>query len=392
MTIVVVGIGADGWAGLPEPARAELTACDVLFGSARQLDLVPLDLPKHPWPSPLLPALEELLSGHEGRRFGVLASGDPLLSGIGTTLVKRFGDVRIVPAVSSVTLARARLGWSAEETEVVSVVGRNVHRVTRALAPGARVLVLSSDASTPAAIAELLTQRGFGESKLTVLEQLGGAERRVDGVARTWSTNVDARIVDPLNVVAIDCSGIGLSTMPGLPDETFEHDGQLTKRDLRASALARLGPVPGQLLWDVGAGAGSVAIEWSRAHPRNRAIAVERDSERAARIGRNAERLGVPDLRVVTGAAPEALEGLPAPDAVFLGGGLSALDVCREALRPGGRLVAHAVTLESEQVLADAYRQHGGELVRLAVEHAAPLGRFTGWTPARTVTQWSYQK
>jgi precorrin-6Y C5,15-methyltransferase (decarboxylating) len=177
-----------------------------------------------------------------------------------------------------------------------------------------------------------------------------------------------------------------------LPDDAFDHDGQLTKRDLRALALARLAPLPGQLLWDVGAGAGSVAIEWSRAHPANRAIAVERDAERAARIVRNAERLGVPDLRVVSGTAPEALDGLPTPHAVFLGGGLSAWRQCFDALAPGGRLVAHAVTLDSEQVLAQAYREHGGDLTRVALEHAAPLGGFTGWTPARTVTQWSVSR
>lgn len=386
MTIVVVGVGADGWTGLAEPVRAELTSCDVLFGSARQLALIPLKTPKKAWPSPLLPALDELLSGHEGKRFGVLASGDPLLSGIGTTLVQRFGDVKIVPAVSSITLARARLGWSAEETEVVSVVGRNVHRVARVLTPDARLLVLSSDASSPAKIAELLTAQGFGDSALTVFSQLGGpAERRVDGVARTWSQKVD-----PLNLVAIECvGGLGLPVLPGLPDDAFEHDGQLTKRDLRALALARLAPLPGQLLWDVGAGAGSVAIEWSRAHPSNRAIAVERDPSRSARILRNAERLGVPDLRVVTGAAPFALADLPSPDAVFLGGGLASWRQCWDALAPGGRLVAHAVTLESEQTLAAAYAERGGELVRIAVEHAGPLGGFTGWTPARTVTQWS---
>ncbi|WP_236789013.1 precorrin-6y C5,15-methyltransferase (decarboxylating) subunit CbiE [Amycolatopsis sp. GM8] len=388
MTIVVVGVGADGWAGLTDPARAELTSCDVLFGSSRQLALIPLETPKKTWPSPLLPALGDLLAGHPGRRLGVLASGDPLLSGIGTTLVKRFDDVRIVPAVSSVTLARARLGWSAEETEVVSVVGRNVHRVARFLAPLARLLVLSSDASSPAAIAELLTAQGFGDSALTVFEQLGSAaERRVEGIARTWSAQVD-----PLNLVAISCAGGPGLPLLGLPDDVFEHDGQLTKRDLRALALARLEPLPGQLLWDVGAGAGSVAIEWSRAHPSNRAIAIERDAERAACIGRNAETLGVPDLQVVTGAVPDALDRLPAPNAVFLGGGLSSWRRCFDALAPGGRLVAHAVTLESEQVLAQAYRECGGELTRVAVEHAAPLGGFTGWTPARTVTQWSVRK
>ncbi|WP_116100856.1 precorrin-6y C5,15-methyltransferase (decarboxylating) subunit CbiE [Amycolatopsis thermalba] len=386
-----MGVPADGWAGLTEPARAEIAAAEVLFGGRRQLDLVPLDVDKVPWPSPLLPALDGLFAEHAGRRIGVLASGDPLLSGIGTTLVRRFGadSVRIVPAVSSVALARARMGWSAEETEVVSVVGRSVHRVSRALAPKARLVVLSSDADTPAQLAQVLVARGFGESKLTVLEQLGGpAERRAEGFARDWSHPAG----DPLNVVAVECAGPALPTLPGLPDDAFEHDGQITKRDLRACALARLAPVAGELLWDVGPAAGSVGIEWSRAHPANRAIAVERSAGRAARIQRNADRLGVPELRVVTGTAPEALADLPTPDAVFVGGGLASLDACLAALRPGGRLVAHAVTLESEQVLASAYRRHDGELIRIAVEHAAPLGGFTGWTPARTVTQWSFVK
>ncbi|GAB3568314.1 bifunctional cobalt-precorrin-7 (C(5))-methyltransferase/cobalt-precorrin-6B (C(15))-methyltransferase [Amycolatopsis endophytica] len=386
-----MGVPADGWAGLAEPARAEIAAADVLFGGRRQLDLVPLDVPKVTWPSPLLPALDGLLAEYAGRRICVLASGDPLLSGIGTTLVRRLGaeNVRIVPAVSSVALARARMGWSAEETEVVSVVGRSVHRVSRALAPGARLLVLSSDGGTPAELASVLVARGFGESKLTVLEQLGApTERRVDGVARGWSHPAG----DPLNVVAVECAGPPLPLLPGLPDDAFEHDGQITKRDLRASALARLAPAAGELLWDVGAGAGSVGIEWSRAHPANRAIAIERNPERVARIQRNADRLGVPELRVVTGTAPDDLPDLPVPDAVFLGGGLAALGACLDALRPGGRLVAHAVTLESEQALVAAYQRYGGELVRVAVEHAAPLGGFTGWTPARTVTQWSFLK
>ena len=386
-----MGLPAEGWPGLTEPARAEIAAAEVLFGGRRQLDLVPLDVPKVPWPSPLLPVLDGLLAEHAHRRRCVLASGDPLLSGIGTTLVKRLGaeHVRIVPAVSSVALARARMGWSAEETEVISLVGRSVHRVSRALAPGARLLVLSSGADTPAELASVLVARGYDDSGLTVLEQLGApAERRIEGAAREWSHPPG----DPLNVVAVECAGPQsppLPPLPGLPDEAFEHDGQITKRDLRASALARLAPVPGELLWDVGAGAGSVGIEWSRAHPANRAIAVERDAVRAARIRCNADRLGVPELRVVTGDAADVLPDLPAPDAVFVGGGIAALPACLAALRPGGRLVAHAVTLESEQALAGAYLRYGGELVRIAVEHAAPLGGFTGWTTARTVTQWS---
>jgi precorrin-6Y C5,15-methyltransferase (decarboxylating) len=379
--ITVVGIGADGLAGLSESARAAISGAEVVFGGPRQLAYIPESAPKVPWPSPLLPALDGLLAEHAGRRVCVLASGDPLLSGIGTTLVKRLGieDVEILPALSSVTLARARLGWSAEQTEVVTVVGRDVHRVTRVLAPGRRVLVLGS---TSAALGDLLTARGYGDSRMTVLEELGGpGERRFDGWTHPGSV---------LSIVAVECAaGPALSLVGGLPDNAFEHDGQLTKRDLRASALARLAPTPGELLWDIGAGAGSIAIEWSRAHPLNRAIAVERDPQRAARIGRNANTLGVPELQVVTGSAPEALADLPEPDAIFVGGGVTVPGVLDGCLATGVRLVAHGVTLESEQALARAYTEHGGELIRLSVDQAAPLGGFTGWTPGRTVTQWS---
>jgi precorrin-6Y C5,15-methyltransferase (decarboxylating) len=374
--LTVVGIGADGWAGLSERAKAALTGADVVFGGPRQLAYLPPGVLQVPWPSPLLPALDGLLAEYDGQKICVLASGDPLLSGIGTTLVDRLGFeyVEILPALSSVTLARARLGWSAEETEVVTVVGRDVHRVNRVLAPGRRILVLGS---TRAALDDLLRARDYGTSRLTVLEELGGPDERIHCSDST-----------ALSIVAIECVGPPLSLVGGLPDDAFEHDGQLTKRDLRAGALARLAPTPGELLWDVGAGAGSVAIEWSRVHPSNRAIAVERDRERAARISRNADALGVPELRVVLGSAPEALD-LPKPGAIFVGGGLTVPGVLDACLSTGARIVAHGVTLESEQVLARAYGEHGGELVRLSVEQAAPLGGFTGWTPARTVTQWS---
>lgn len=390
--IVVVGIGADGWDGLSAVARAAVAGAEVLFGSERQFALVPPGAADRiPWPSPLLPQLSGLLEAHARRRICVLASGDPLLSGIGTTLIRTFGAtaVHVIPTVSSVTLARARLGWSFEETEVITTVGRSVHRVTRALAPGRRVLVLSSDATTPAAIAALLRDRSYGPSRMTVLENLDAPdERRIDGTAQDWA-HPD---VAALNVVGIECDGPGLSLVAGLPDDAFEHDGQLTKRDLRASAIARLAPIPGQLLWDVGAGAGSIAIEWLRANAANRAVAFERSPERAARITRNAERLGVPDLEVVTGDAPDSLPAGQKPDAIFVGGGVSIpgmLDICLARLGPGGRLVAHGVTLESETALTAAYAKHGGELTRISVEHAAPLGGFTGWQPARTVTQWS---
>jgi precorrin-6B C5,15-methyltransferase / cobalt-precorrin-6B C5,C15-methyltransferase len=386
-----VGIGADGWLGLPESARDLVSAGDVVYGSDRQLALVP-ERPgqsRRAWPRPLHDGLAAMESAHPGQCVVVLASGDPTLSGIATTLRAFFDDVEIHPAVSSVALARARMRWSAEESEVVTVVGRRVEAVARQLAPGRSVVVLSADASTPAEVAGLLVEHGYGDSRMTVLADLGSpGERRFEATAATWTAEVPA-----LNVIALELVGpvVG-SWVAGLPDDAFEHDGQLTKRDLRAAALARLMPQPGQLLWDVGAGAGSVGIEWMRAHPTCAAVAVEADNARADRIARNAARLGVPALRVVVGRAPEALDQLPRADAVFVGGGATragVLDACLAALRSGGRLVVHGVTLETERVLGERYAEHGGELTRISVEHAAPVGSFTGWTPARSVTQWA---
>ncbi|MGW5722120.1 precorrin-6y C5,15-methyltransferase (decarboxylating) subunit CbiE [Amycolatopsis sp. NPDC003865] len=375
--LTVVGIGADGWSGLSEQAQALVLGADIVIGAPRQLGYLPPEVVAEPWPSPLLPGLDALIAEHEGQRICVLASGDPFLSGVGTTLVAHGYEVEALPALSSVTLARARLGWSAEETEVVTLVGRSSARVARVLAPGRRVLVLGADA---VALRSLLTVRGYGESELFALENLGGPEERIsDG----WSGEPG-----PLTVFALACAGPALPLI-GVPDDVYSHDGQLTKRDLRVSALARLAPSPGELLWDVGAGAGSVGIEWSRLHGLNRAIAIERDPTRAERIGRNALDLGVPELEVVTGEAPDALSTLPSPDAVFIGGGVTVPGVLDACLATEARVVAHGVTLEAEQVLARAYAQHGGELVRIGVERAGTLGGFTGWTPARVVTQWS---
>ena len=392
--VVVVGIGADGFSGLSPSSRDLVLGASVLWGGSRHLSLVPgvARQERVPWPSPLASGLPMLLEEYAGRSVVALASGDPLVSGIATTLLDLGAPVRVVPAVSSVSLARARMGWAAESCVVVTVVGRSVARVVRELAPGRRILVLSSDASTPASVASSVTAAGFGDSRLTVLGDLGSeSESSVSGVASSWSSNSPA-----LNIIALEVVGSGLASWaPGLPDDVFENDGQLTKRDLRGSALARLAPVPGQLLWDVGAGAGSVGIEWMRAHPTCRTIAIESDPDRAARIGRNASALGVPDLDVVVGRAPDALAGLEAPDAIFIGGGATregVLDACLAALRPGGRLVVHGVTLETETLLAKAYAEHGGELTRIGVETAAPIGTFTGWTPARAVTQWTWSK
>ncbi|WP_233489389.1 precorrin-6y C5,15-methyltransferase (decarboxylating) subunit CbiE [Blastococcus sp. TF02-09] len=395
--VTVVGIGADGWDGLSPAARRSIEAADVLRGSERQLALVPSSVgaERVPWPRPLAPALPGLRESHPGCRVVVLASGDPMSSGIGTSLVRALGPeaVEVVPHPSSVTLACARMGWSVEGSTVVPVVGRPVELVAPHVTPGRRLLVLGSDGTSPAAVAALCARLGYGASRVTALAQLGGpGERSFTGTAGAWPhAETDPLVVTVVEVVA-DPGTVPLPTSPGLPDDAYEHDGQLTKRDVRAVTLARLGPLPGQLLWDVGAGAGSIGIEWMRTHPSCRAVAVESAPDRAERIVRNAGRLGVPGLRVVEGRAPQALAGLAAPDAVFVGGGVTVpglLAACWAALVPGGRLVANAVTLESEAWVARWQAEVGGELIRLQVSHASPVGGFTALRPALPVTIWS---
>ena len=371
--VVVVGIGADGWEGLSPAARQAVTRSRVLMGSRRQLDLVPGEFHRVAWPSPLVPALPELFEKYSD--VCVLASGDPMFHGIGTTLVRLLGDrVTVVPHPSSVSLACARLGWALNEVEVVSLVARSADLLRPVLTPGRRVLVLGGD---PAVVAEIA-------GPITVLEQLGGPAERV----YPWS----GQDADPLCVIAIEYRGSAHSRVPGLPDDAYETDGQLTKREVRAISLSRLAPLPGQLLWDVGSGTGSIAIEWARTHPTCRAIAVEQSAERAERIVRNAASLGVPAVEVHIGRAPEALAGLEKPDAIFIGGGLTVPGVvqeCWDALASGGRLVVNAVTLESEAVVAQWYARLGGDLVRIAVNRGSSVGRFTGWRPHMPVTTWS---
>ncbi len=392
--VTVVGVGADGWAGLSRTSTAALTAAGVILGSSRQLGLLDaaVTATRVPWPSPLLPALPGLLAAHRDRNVCVLASGDPMFHGIGATLARLIGpdDLRVLPHPSSVSLAAARLGWPLADADVLSLVTAPVAALHPLVHRGRRILVLSAGAGTPAEVAGLLRDRGFGDSTITVCEQLGGpGERLVSGAAGDWAHPPG----DPLNVVAITCGdGPAVPTVPGLPDALYDSDGQLTKREIRAVTLAALAPVPGELLWDVGAGSGSIGIEWMRTHRRCRAIAVEPSAERAARIAVNATRLGVPGLRVVEGAAPAALDGLPRPAAIFVGGGITrdgVVDACLAALAPGGRLVANAVTLESEAVLAAWYAKLGGELTRIAASRASPVGGFTGWRPMMPVTTWS---
>jgi precorrin-6Y C5,15-methyltransferase (decarboxylating) len=396
--LTVVGIGADGWKGLSPVAQDAVQAAEVLMGSARQLALVPdSDAQRIAWPSPLSESLPGLLEEYRGRRVCVLASGDPTFHGIGTTLTRLLGAdaVQVIPHPSSVSLACARLGWPQDQVQVVSLVGRPVEHVHPHVQPGRRLLVLSWGAHTPAEVAALLVARGYGSSELTVLEQLGGPlERGRTGRAEEWSS----QDVDAINVIGVLCQAGAdaalLPTVPGLPDDAYESDGQLTKREVRAVTMSRLAPVPGQLLWDVGGGAGSIAIEWSRHHPTCRAIAIERDPDRAKRLDRNAANLGV-TVTTVVGAAPAALAELEAPDAIFVGGGATApgmIDACWKALRPGGRLVLNGVTLETEALIAQWYGVLGGDLIRLDVQRASPVGTMTGWRPAMPVTIWSVTK
>jgi precorrin-6Y C5,15-methyltransferase (decarboxylating) len=404
--VTVTGIGADGWPGLSAGSKTALTEAGVIVGGPRQLALLPEEVGgrRVPLPSPLLPGLRELIDDHtDGNSVGgpsggpgsaaglvVLASGDPMFYGIGSTLVRLLGPhrVRVLPHPSSVSLAAARLGWPVDDTDVVSLVGRPAELLHPLLQPGRRVLVLTAEPKAAAAVRALLDARGFGASPVTLLADLGGPGEFVGPPGAGPHSR--------LAIVAVECrldpAAAPLPRVPGLPDDAFEQDGQITKHEVRAVALAALAPVPGQLLWDVGAGSGSIGIEWMRVHPASRAIAVEPRADRRERIARNAAALGVPGLSVVAGSAPDALAGLPAPDAVFIGGGVTTAGVigaCLDALAPGGRLVANAVTIEGQAVLVDWQRRVGGTLTRIGIEHAGGLGSFTAWRPALAVVQWS---
>ena len=389
--LTVVGIGEDGFKGLGRNARHALLRASRIIGGQRQLDLLPLCIggKRQVWPSPF--SLEPVLA-RRGEPVCVLASGDPMFYGVGASLARQVAaeELLILPAPSSVSLAAARLGWPLQDVVSLSVVARPLAALNAHLASGVRLLVLSNDGGSPALIAALLAESGFGPSRLTVFEHLGGAhERRIDGLADDWQ---HARVAD-LNLVAIDCLAAHdtprLSRLAGLPDSAFQHDGQLTKRDVRAMTLARLAPMPGELLWDVGAGSGSIGIEWMRTHPSCRALAIEADAGRQGLIEHNRDALGVPGLHLIRGKAPDVLHGLEAPDAIFIGGGVTregVLDTCWQHLRPGGRLVANAVTLQSEMTLMAWRAEHGGELTRIHVAQAQPLGDFDTWRQALPIT------
>ncbi len=395
----IVGIGEDGLEGLGTGARELIAEADIVFGGARHLALAAplIQGEAKPWPSPFATAVDAVLAMRT-RQVCVLASGDPFFYGVGSVLASHVPpeETLVIPAPSAFSLAAARMGWPLPETLLVSVHGRALDRIRPHLYPGAHILALTSDADGPAALARLLADNGFGDSRITVLEALGGGSERIrTGLAKSF----DIGDIAALNLVAIEVVAAPdariLAYTPGLADDLFEHDGQITKREIRSLTLSSLAPLRGELLWDVGAGSGSIAIEWMLADSSLRAIAIEADTARAARISRNAAAFGVPELEIIEGRAPQALAGLEAPDAIFIGGGASnegVIDACIAALKTGGRLVANAVTLETESELLARQARLGGELVRIAVSRAEAIGNKTGWRPAMPVTQWVWRK
>lgn len=387
----IIGIGEDG--ALTPAARALVEQATLIVGGARHLALIGATPAESlAWPSPLTDALPRLLA-QRGRPTVVLASGDPFFYGVGDLISRHVPreEVFCIPSSSAFSLAAARLGWSQQDCALLSLHGRAFERVTPHLHPGARLIALSWDETTPARLAQHLTVRGMGDTRIIVLEHLGGPKERIRE-ARAKEFALDD--VQPLNTAAFevvarpDARVIPLT--PGLPDEWFENDGQLTKREIRAVTLSALAPFMGALLWDIGAGSGSIAIEWMLSNPANRAIAIERDPLRAARISRNALALGVPDLEIITGPAPRALADLKQPDAIFIGGGANSetLDVAWRALPSGGRLVINAVTLETQALLTQAFEEKGGDLIHLQISRARPVGRFHALDPGMAVLQW----
>jgi len=396
--LTIVGIGDNGYEGLAPLARQVIDEAEFLIGGARHLAMIPPGASQRKeWDTPLAQTIDWITT-LKGRRMVVLASGDPMWFGVGNALLRAvpIAEVLVLPSPSAFSLACARLGWSVADSDCLTLHGRPLAAMNEAALPGQRLVMLSEDGTTPAAVARRLSELGYGPSRVVALEHLGGPrERIVEGVAENWSRE---RVAD-LNVVAVEVTAGPMAAprarVPGLPDEAFLHDGQITKREVRAITLAALMPLPGKMLWDVGAGCGSIAIEWLRAERSARAVAIERNEKRAKLIEANAAALGVPLLTVCRGEAPAALAGLPAPDAVFIGGGLTIpglLETCWQAIRPGGRLVANAVTVESEARLLDCRARLGGSLTRIAISRAEAFGEFSGWRSLRPVTQWTAVK
>ncbi len=397
--LTLIGIGEDGPEGLGEEAKRLIAAAPAVFGGARHHALAgPLISGERiAWQSPFEQSVEAILT-RRGTPVVVLASGDPFLYGVGATLSRYVtaDEMHTIPAPSAFSIAAARLGWPLQETACVSLHGRPLDLIRPHLHSGRRILALTSDEKGPQALAELLAADGFSGTRLTVLEALGGKQERIRSTIASAFNLTD---IDPLNVCALEVAAAAgariLSYGCGLDDALFDHDGQITKREIRAITLSALSPRHGEVLWDIGAGSGSIGIEWMLADPSLRAIAIEQAPARAARIARNAAALGVPQLALVEGTAPAALAGLPVPDAIFIGGGGSeagVIDAAIAALKRGGRLVANAVTLEMEAVLLAEYAARGGFLTKIEIARVAPVGGMSGWRPAMPVTQWRWIK
>jgi precorrin-6B C5,15-methyltransferase / cobalt-precorrin-6B C5,C15-methyltransferase len=392
----IVGIGEDGVDGLSPATRAVVEAAEVIVGGDRHHRLSDaVNARRVAWPSPF-DAMIDTIRSFRGSRVVVLVTGDPLWFSVGARIARAIPPDQIVfhPQVSAFQLAAVRMGWSLADVETLSVHGRPVETMLAFIQPEQRLLVLTTGADTPRQIARFLAGRGFGQSRMTVLAAMGGMdEQRFDGVAETWD-----HAVPEFNTLAVECIAAPdaalLPRVPGLDDSLFRHDGTMTKREVRAVTLAKLMPMRGALLWDVGTGCGSVAVEWMRSARYARAIGIEPRADRREMAAANALALGAPRLELVDGEAPAALAGLAAPDAVFIGGGLSpaVFDACWQALRPLGRLVANAVTLESESELIRLHATHGGDLVKIAVNRAEPVGPYRGWRALMPVTQWSLVK
>ena len=391
----IIGIGEDGMDSLSPAAATLVREAEIIFGGDRHLHLASdIKGERFAWPSPFDAMIEKIRS-FKGRRIVVLASGDPLWYSVGARIGRAIPPQEICyhPQLSAFQYAACRMGWSLADVETLTVHGRPAEQIIPWFYAGARLLILTKDGSSPQLISRLLCEQGYEQSRISVLAAMGGKkEQRFDGVAQSWSHEVP-----DLHTLAVELiAGADAIILPktGLPDEAFHHDGKITKQAVRALTLARLAPQRGQLLWDIGIGCGSVAIEWMRAAREARALGIEANADRRALAARNALALGTPALQLIDGKAPLALHGLAIPDAIFIGGGVSGdlIDYSINAIKPGGRLVANGVTLASEAVLGAAFEKHGGELQRVTVQRARPIGKFHGWKSNMPVTQWAFFK
>ena len=402
--ISIVGICESGIDSLEPSARKRVRGANVLVGSKRHLQLVPKRIGQTHllWRANFSQVLPLLRKPKPGERIVILSTGDPLWFGIAERLIKTLGPkaIEIFPNVNAFSLAAARLSWGLSDPMVrtISIHSQPFSAINKEIISGHRLLILSKDGDSPKQIATLLMERGFGESKIAVLEHMGGnKERRVNGTA---SDNWKKYSFSNLNILAVDCKAstqaVQWSLNPGLPEKAYIHDGKITKRVIRAVTISALEPMPGHVLWDVGSGSGSIAIEWLRSCSSVKAVAIERDKKQLSRIKLNSETLGTPHLKIVEGQAPKIfLKIKENPQKIFIGGGISSpkiINECIERLLPTGLIIANSVTIESKQKLLRLWKKYGGDLTTLATSSANSIGRYNAFRPAMEVMQWRWQK